>query len=289
MAPTGGREGQPRTNKDILDRLIRFQELTFALLEQQAAESRAGLREIQDSLDHATQHMPREWVRTAQRLQGDGQPAVVPATDGLCSFCRIQLPTLMFQEIRKHARIHQCPCCARILYLPEGGGLHMGTVPSRFGRGGVARFSSKGLMVPQLAGKTRDEAIRGLTETLVRAGWVNDPGEIVKAAMDREDLISTAVDHGLAFPHVRGAEGGGLVFALGLSKKGVRFGAPAGRLTRIIFFSVIPQAASNLYLRIMATLVRTFRQEPLRRRLLGCQEPVETWEALVEVTQNTLP
>jgi mannitol/fructose-specific phosphotransferase system IIA component (Ntr-type) len=276
------------SNEELLDHLVRYQELTFALLEQQAAGSQAGLKEIQSSLEETGRRLPREWLRIAQRLQGGGQPAVVPAAAGVCSFCRIQLPTLMFQEIRKLTRIHQCPCCGRILYMPTGGGLQSGSAPSRFGRGGVARFSSRKLMIPQLRAEGRDEVLEELIQTLSEQGWVSHPQEILRAAIAREELVSTAVDHGLAFPHVRGVEGGGLVIALGLHPTGLNFGTQDGGLTRIIFFSAIPQAAGAIYLRIMAGLVRVFREEPLRERLLACQDSQEIWDALVEITQDTL-
>ena len=41
--------------------------------------------------------------------------------------------------------------------------------------------------------------------------------------------MSTAVDNAIAFPHVRGVEGGALNLALGVSKKGIKFGGPGGK------------------------------------------------------------
>lgn len=157
------------------------------------------------------------------------------------------------------------------------------------GKGGIARFSSRSLMIPRLKARERDEALEEMVQVLAKGEWIQDPDRILQAAIHREDLVSTAVDYGLAFPHVRGVDGSGLIFALGLNKKGLHFGAPAGRLTRILFFAIIPQAASGFYLKALAALVRTFREEPARKRILMCRTPDEVWETLVDLTQDTFP
>jgi mannitol/fructose-specific phosphotransferase system IIA component (Ntr-type) len=274
--------------KGLLLNMIRVQELTFAQLEHEAVDTRLGIKEIRSSIDLALQKIPKEWGRIIQRLQGGGQPAVVPVTHGFCSFCRIQLPTALAQEIRRQSRIHQCPCCARILYFPEGGGLRMEIDSSRLGRGGIARFSSPKLIVPNLQSTSRDGVLEEMVHVLAREGWVDRPDDVLRAAIEREDLVSTAIDHSLAFPHVRGVEGVGLIFAVGLKKKGLHFGALGGRLTRLVFFSLIPQAASGFYLKIISGLVRTFRQDEARNRLLSHDSSEGIWETLLAMTADVI-
>lgn len=278
----------PEEVRRLIQMLLMIQELSFALMEHEAAESKASSQEIRDSLERLSREIPAEWLKVVHRLQGGGQPAVVPASDGFCSYCRIQVPTQLFQEVVRGSRIHQCPCCARILYVPEGGGFHLGTSMPRTARGGLARFSSKDLVVPSLSGRTRDEVLEELVGKMSEAGWLTEPRRVLKAAIEREELVSTAVDYGLAFPHVRGVEGGGLVFALGLSRKGVRFAPGSKKLSRIFFFSVIPQAASPLYLRIVAGLVKTLREKEARQKLLGCKDSNSAWETLLELTSPVM-
>jgi mannitol/fructose-specific phosphotransferase system IIA component (Ntr-type) len=83
-------------------------------------------------------------------------------------------------------------------------------------------------------------------------GFVEDGDQLLELAMQREAIISTAVDSGMAFPHVRGVEGGGLTMAVGIHKKGVKFGGPGRSLTRIFFFMVIPTATSAFYLKLIS-------------------------------------
>jgi mannitol/fructose-specific phosphotransferase system IIA component (Ntr-type) len=97
------------------------------------------------------------------------------------------------------------------------------------------------------------------------------------------------VDHGIAFPHVRGVEGGGLTLALGLSPKGVRFGAASRSLTRIVFLIVIPTAASAFYLKLLAGLTQTFREDKNRELLLEADTPQDLWKALSRTTRVAIP
>lgn len=274
--------------QQLIELLLRIQELSFAMMEHEAAESKGSIKEIQETLERLSREVPVEWMRVVRRLQGGGQPAIVPAADGFCSYCRIQVPTQVYQEVRRASRIHQCPCCARILYVPHEGGFHLLAGSSRMGKGGIARFSSKDLIVPNLSGRSREEALEELVGQMERAGWIQDAERVLRAAIERENLVTTAMDHGLAFPHVRGVEGGGLVMSVGLSKKGVRFAPQARRLTRIIFFSVIPQAASSLYLKIVAGLVGVLKEKEARERLLASKDAEEAWRVLVEITEQVL-
>lgn len=284
---------RPKERKDsvqeLLGTLLRIQELGFALMEHDAAESQKGKEEIRKVKEELASGVPAEWLRVLERLQSTGQPAVVPAADGFCSYCRIQVPTRMFQEVMSNSRIHQCPCCARILYAPEGGGLHLKDSTPKAGVGGFARFSNPQLVLPNLLARTMPEVLKEMVERLSSMGWIAEPQEILQAAIRREELVTTALEHGLAFPHVRGVEGGGLVVAVGLSRKGVHFSAAQRRLTRILFFSVIPQAASTLYLKMVGGLVKALRTDEARKTLLSCQDSSKAWEVLLQLSGPTFP
>jgi len=155
-------------------------------------------------------------------------------------------------------------------------------------RPGIARFSSPTLMMPNLKATERDKAIAEMARKMAEEGFVDDSEKLIKEAIKREAIINTAVDHGLAFPHVRGVEGGGLTLALGISHKGIRANPSERTLTHIFFFIVIPTAASVFYLRLLAGIVQTFSKKNEREKLLEAQTPEELWAALVKTTRNNI-
>ena len=143
-------------------------------------------------------------------------------------------------------------------------------------------------MVPHLNATDRDGALKELCDKLQAEGFVDNADRLLEEALRREAIMSTAIDHGIAFPHVRGVEGGGLTLALGISRKGIKFNPAARHLTRMVFFMVIPTAASAFYLKLLSGLTQTFNEEEARETLLKASTPEELWKTLLKTTRVTV-
>jgi mannitol/fructose-specific phosphotransferase system IIA component (Ntr-type) len=115
---------------------------------------------------------------------------------------------------------------------------------------------------------------------------VENPDQLLNMALQRESIVSTAADNGLAFPHVRSVEGGGLTMALGINRKGIKFDETGRMLTRIFFFVVIPTAASAFYLKLLADLSRSYQEKSARDALLAARTDEELWKALLRTTKK---
>jgi mannitol/fructose-specific phosphotransferase system IIA component (Ntr-type) len=276
--------------KSVLNQLIQLQELYFAESEQESLDPGTHSEELQNSIHDLMENLPPEVASLCQRLRKRDLAVVVPVVDGVCSACGMALPTSHSHEIETTDKIYQCPICSRILYSRPGAPRQLKSVgPIGRPRSGVARFSDKSLMIPRLKANTREAALSELVHRMASEGFVENPEGLLAAALQREAIMGTAVNHGLAFPHVRGVEGGGLAFSLGLKREGLEFGAPDGGLTQIIFFIVIPSAASAFYLQLLSGLIEAFQEDAPRARLLDCTTPDEVWETLTLTCQETIP
>ena len=123
--------------------------------------------------------------------------------------------------------------------------------------------------MPRLEATDKEGVIREMAAKLDQEGFVDKADRLIEEALRREAILSTAVEHGLAFPHVRNVEGGGVTFAVGIHRKGVAFDGPEGKLNRIVFFIVIPTAASAFYLKLLAGLAETFMKPEARKDLMA--------------------
>lgn len=275
----------------ILNQLIQLQELNFVLSEQRTLVPKSRLTDLENSIKALIANLPQEIATLYRGLQERSQAAVVPEANGTCSGCGISLPTSLASEIRTGKGIRQCPNCKRILYHFEGAPRQLKRRLERteMPRVGVARFSSRELMLPRIEAEDRDNAIAELIQLMATKGFVENAESLLTAALRRESIISTSLEHGLSFPHVRGVEGGALTLSLGLKKQGLKFDRSKGRLTRIIFFIVIPSAASVFYLQIISGLIETFWEDSARKKLLACKTSKEMWTALNTLTQKTIP
>jgi mannitol/fructose-specific phosphotransferase system IIA component (Ntr-type) len=275
--------------KHVLNNLIQLQELNFAHAEQETANPESQLKQLESAIQELSEKLPAEVFSRYQQLQKRFPLAVVPVARGCCAGCGLAVPVALVNDVRAAKQIYACPHCGRFLYYQEGlPRPPQKPAPKRPPRIGIARFSAEELMIPRLAAESRDDAIAELAQALVTQGFVEEPKSLVDLALRREAMISTAVEHGLAFPHVRNIEGGSLTFGLGLKPAGIKFGAPDDHLTKIIFFIVIPSPASAFYLKLLAGLVQAFHAAEDRNTLLKCDSAAEMWKTLATLTRKTI-
>ncbi len=212
-----------------------------------------------------------------------------PVHAGCCAVCGMRLPISQVQSVRVCKALQNCPSCARILFTDADAVRWVGERPNRSEprKVGISRFSAESLMMPQLEAKTKEDAITALANNMEAQGFINGADKLVQAALDREAVLSTAMEHGMAFPHVRGVEGGGLTLALGVSKKGVLFDDQKV-VAHFIFFVTIPAAVSAFYLRLLAGLTETFLKQANRDALLAAETPEQLWKSLIKATRYSI-
>ena len=273
-----------------INHMIQLQELLLARDEQKAAGLDQHLDQLESSIHGFNHDLVEPFKTQFGKLSQRDRNAVVPVTENSCSACRMSLPISLVQMVRMSKEVYACPSCARYLYVPADPVRNTARGPKRFDvqKPGIARFSAPSLMLPSLDAKDKAGIIGAFAAALHAGGFVDQPASLIQHALNRESLLSTAVDHGLAFPHVRGVEGGGLTLSVGIHKKGIHFNGPKGRLTKIFFFMVIPTAASSFYLKLLAGLTETFMVKESRDALVAAESPEDLWKALIKLTRKSI-
>lgn len=276
--------------RKTINHLTQLQELSVARAQNEASTPGARLTQLDASIASLLDDLPTQVASQYRRLNKKDLVVLAPVGQNVCTACGMALPVSLVQQVRMEDALFYCPNCARILIYPGTQLRGKAQRRPRFEpqKTGVARFSAPHLMIPKLEAGDRDEALVELCEKLQEVGFVDDASVLAEAALRREAIASTGVDHGLAFPHVRGVEGGGLTMALGLAPKGIKFGGPGRSLTRIIFFMVIPTAASAFYLRLLSGLTQTFQEKERREKLLEAKTSDQLWKTLLRLTRTTV-
>lgn len=274
-----------------VNHLIQLQDMIFAREQQEASMPGARLTQLDANIQTMLGDLAPEISSHFGKMHKKGNVAIVPIANGVCSACGMQVPVSRVHAVHAADQLYSCLNCARYLYYPESPARRISKkkLRSEPPQVGIARFSSPSLMIPHLEAVERDDVVAELCRKMEQEGFVDNAPRLLEEALRREAIVSTAVDHGLAFPHVRGVEGGGLTLALGLSKKGIKFGGPGKSLTRILFFIVIPTAASAFYLKLLSGLTQTFREEEARENLFKAETPEDLWKALAKSTRITVP
>ena len=247
----------------------------------------AQLDQLDASIASLTKEIPADVGQQFSRLLQKNPLAIVPVVNGVCTACGMTLPVSLVHQVHAAERIYHCPACARLLFYQESGARNTRKSPRRSDppKIGIERFSAETLMIPALKGADRDAVLAEMCRKLAAEGFVDDAGKLLESALKREVIISTAVENGLAFPHVRCIEGGALTLAMGIAPKGIKFD-PAGKAnTRVVFFMVIPTAASAFYLKLLSGLSQVFQKAENRDKLLEADTPEKLWKALMKATR----
>ncbi len=274
----------------LINQLIQLQELVVANMQKKASMPKARLEELEQSIKALGADLPQQVKTHFNRLLAKHPEAIVPIANGICAGCGMALTKSLVQSVHKAEQMCRCPNCARFLYYPE----HLverertNRVYGEARKTGIGRFTSPELMVVPLKGTTPEDVLSEICSHAAEEGFVEDGDRLLDLALQREAIVSTAVDHGLAFPHVRGVEGGGLSIMVGIHRKGIKFGGPGRTLTRIFFFAVIPTSTSAFYLKLLADLSRIFREKEPREALLAAKTQEELWKALIKATKKMI-
>jgi PTS system nitrogen regulatory IIA component len=259
-------------------------------MQKKASMPNAPLEALDQNIALLGADLPQHIKSHLNNLLQKHPEAVVPLIDENCTGCGMRQTKSMVNEVLKADELLRCPDCTRYLYYPsevvarERAARVYGEKPAK----GIARFSAPSLAIVPLKGDTPEEVLGQLCGRLQQEGFIEDADQLLELAMQREAIVSTAVDSGMAFPHVRGVEGGGLTMVMGVHKKGIKFGGPGRTLTRIFFFMVIPTATSAFYLKLISGLSQTFREKEARELLLAASDEAELWKVLVRQTRRKI-
>ena len=272
--------------KSQINIMRQLQELVLTRDEHHQTGDGSHLDALNDSIDKMQEKLDAASAGLYGRLYKKSHIVLAAMSNGCCSVCGMQIPIAQAQQIRLAQHLVTCSSCGRILFADEADAAR--NVAEKSDRDdpktGISRFSAEELMVVDLDVASSQDAIAALAEAMESNHFIENAASLVTAAMDREAVLSTAME-GVAFPHVRGVEGGGLTLAMGVSKKGIDW---AGEKVNIVFLSAIPVAVSAFYLRMMTGLAQAFSKKENREAAVAAKDSATLWKALVKATRHTV-
>lgn len=136
-----------------------------------------------------------------------------------------------------------------------------------------------------LAAADKAGVLRELTQLLAeRAG--TEAGPILAAVLEREQVLSTGIGHGIAIPHAKSSLVRDLTLVSGSSPSGIPFDALDGDPVRLFFLLVGPESAAGLHVKALSRVARLIRREAVREALLSAETPELFYQTLVEAEER---
>ena len=273
--------------KSQINILRQLQELVLTRDEHHQTGDGSHLDSLNDSIDALQQKLEGQVAGVYDRLYKKNHIVLAALSNGCCAACGMQVPIAQIQQVKIGEHLVTCSGCGRIIFADEADAAHNVTEKNDRdeNKTGVSRFSAEELMLVNLDGKTREEAITALAEAMEEHKFISNADSLVTAALERESVLSTAMGNGIAFPHVRGVEGGGLTLAMGISRNGIDWD---GEKVKVVFLSAIPVAVSAFYLRLMAGLAQALEKKDVVGAMMSAKTSAELWKLLVKATRRTV-
>lgn len=262
--------------------LLQIQDLEIARRESlvlHADQNHTKVREqMGESIHELVATLPADVAEIHERIRTHYDLCVVPMLKETCAGCFMRLPVGIVGKVKNDHQWVSCPTCNRFLYHDY---LLEHPTDDHLRYKGVARFSSLDLMFPKIKAKDKDGAITEIARQTVATGFVEDEQAFVDGLLEREEIVSTAVGSGLAFPHARGVRACGLTLAVGASSGGIDFGE--GEKVHLMFVSAVPLQTSMFYIELVSKLARYFSRPEGIQRMLECGNAEEMWKILVKI------
>ena len=115
---------------------------------------------------------------------------------------------------------------------------------------------------------------------MVEAGVIEDSDLMYQRLVEREELGSTAIGHGVAIPHCKMEKLDRVVMAIGMSPRGVEFESEDDKPVRLFFLIVSPADAPAAHLQSLAAISKWVKADRHVERLLELEEPDDIWALL---------
>lgn len=137
----------------------------------------------------------------------------------------------------------------------------------------LSKFSEENLVQFDLNATTKDAVIDELVELISTSNMVKDADQLLSDVKEREELVTTGVGYGVAFPHAKTRAVKGIVIAFGRSKEGIDFDAMDHKPVNLFFLIAAPEDAIGAHLNVMARLSFLMKSEKNRQKLMEAVSP----------------
>ena len=133
--------------------------------------------------------------------------------------------------------------------------------------------------IKKLKSGNKFKAIEELALVFKGSDVCSDTDTLVKALMEREEIMSTGIGLGMAIPHAKIKAVSKLSFAIGISKKGIDFDSIDGSPVHLIVLVAAGEKQHKEYLKLLSHIMAVLKNEEIRKKIINSDSTKEIFEA----------
>jgi len=135
-----------------------------------------------------------------------------------------------------------------------------------------------------LRATSKEAAIDELLSALAAVHHLDDLSQVRRLLLQREHLLSTGLERGIAVPRCRTAVVSRVYCAIGLRPEGLDFGSLDGAPTQIVVLLLASSSQPTPYAQTLALLLQALARIP-RGDLLACHDPQALRDRILEAVE----
>lgn len=147
----------------------------------------------------------------------------------------------------------------------------------------LSKFCDESLISFELSATNKKDVIEELVNLAASSHMIKDRDQLLRDVMEREELVTTGVGHGVAFPHAKTSSAKGIVISFGRSENGVEFEAMDRKPVNLFFLIAAPEDAIGAHLNVMSRLSYLMKLEKNREKLMSAASPGDVLDLIDDI------
>ncbi|MFW5801881.1 MAG: PTS sugar transporter subunit IIA, partial [Spirochaeta sp.] len=148
------------------------------------------------------------------------------------------------------------------------------------------RYLNVGSISLKLRAHTKEQVLTELLNLMEEDQPLPDRKTVERAVHERESVMSTGMQHGIAIPHARTEGTDQLRVAVGLAPQGIDFDALDGEPSTIFFLVVSPEHNPGPHLQILAAISAVLNTKEAREEILASSSRADLIRTMVNYAQT---
>lgn len=127
----------------------------------------------------------------------------------------------------------------------------------------------------------KKDIIKEMIDRLFISGMIDNKEKVLESVMDRENKMTTGMEHGIALPHGKTDAVNDLVVAIGLKKEGMDFDCIDHNPAKIFIMTVSPLSHTGPHIQFLAEVSKLLKDPQTRKQLLSAVTEEEVIKVFV--------
>ncbi|EOX3359015.1 fructose-specific PTS transporter subunit EIIC [Vibrio cholerae] len=139
-----------------------------------------------------------------------------------------------------------------------------------------------------LKANNKEDVLIELVELLDNAGKLTDKQQFLNDIWRREEIGNTGFEEGIAIPHAKSAAVALPAVAVGISRKGIDYGAEDGQLSDVFFMLASPDGEDHHHIEVLAQISSKLIEEGFVEQLKSAESVEQALALFIHPHHSTL-